>query len=200
MMREIIVATSNAGKLREFRELLDGLALTLSSLADRFHPVPHIPETGKTFLENALLKARWVHEKTRLWVLADDSGLEVDALGGAPGISSARFAGEPSSSDANNRKLLEALSGIESARRTARFKCVIVLVTSAAEKYFSAEGVCEGTIALAPRGVGGFGYDPLFVPSGYNRTFAELDARTKNDISHRGKALKKLRGYCDGLR
>ena len=193
-MREILVATGNAGKMREFREILRDLPLTLSSLADHFHPAPSIPETGNTFLENALIKARWVFERKKMWVLADDSGLEVDALNGEPGVRSARFAGEAADSEANNRKLLELLGPREPALRTARFKCVIVLLESA-ENYFSAEGVCEGAIALAPHGSGGFGYDPLFVPSGFDRTFAELGAAEKHAISHRGKALERVREH-----
>jgi XTP/dITP diphosphohydrolase len=191
-LREIIVASTNAGKIKEFREILGDLPLRLSSLFDNFSPLPSIPETGSTFLENALLKARWVCERKQKWVLADDSGLEVDALDGAPGVRSARFAGESAGSEANNRKLLEQLAEREGVPRTARFRCVIVLCTSA-ENYFTAEGVCEGAIAHVPQGGGGFGYDPLFVPEGFTRTFAELESAEKHAISHRGKALAALR-------
>ena len=193
-MHEIIVATGNAGKMGEFREILHDLPLKLSSLSDHFQPVPSIPETGSTFVENALLKARWVFARKNIWVLADDSGLEVDALDGAPGVRSARFAGENSSGETNNRKLLELLEGQPQASRTARFKCVIVLLTSA-ENYFSAAGICEGAIARAPRGSNGFGYDPLFVPRGFDRTFAELGSAEKHAISHRGKAFEKVKEH-----
>jgi XTP/dITP diphosphohydrolase len=191
-MNDLIVATGNSGKMREFREIFADMPLALSSLADHFAPLPSIPETGATFAANALLKAQWVFTRKGQWVLADDSGLEVDALGGAPGVYSARFAGEGAGSDANNRKLLDLLAQKPGAPRTARFKCVIVLLI-AAENYFVAEGTCEGVITDGARGCGGFGYDPLFIPSGFDRTFAELDSSVKHAISHRGKALEKVR-------
>jgi XTP/dITP diphosphohydrolase len=199
-MQEIIVATANRGKLREIGEILRHLPVTFSSLADYWEPVPAIPETGKTFLENALQKADWVFgqgivgQKGR-WVLADDSGLEVDALGGQPGIRSARFAGDAVDMAANNKKLLELLANVPAGRRTARFKCVAVLMT-AAQSYFSAEGICEGAIAFSGSGIGGFGYDPLFVPENHSRTFAELEPAEKHAISHRGRALRKVEKYC----
>jgi XTP/dITP diphosphohydrolase len=197
-MREIIIATGNKGKVREFREIMDGYGVLLSSLADHWDPVPEIPETGATFQENALLKARWVYDKKKTWVIADDSGLEVDALGGRPGVRSARFAGDNADSGANNRLLLELLAGVAPADRTARFKCALVVVTSA-ESYFTAIGVCEGAIGSAPRGNGGFGYDPLFIPAGHTQTFAEINAAEKNAISHRGRAIGKVRDYFEGL-
>lgn len=197
-MREIILATGNKGKLREFREILNTYDVALSSLADHWDPVPVIPETGMTFQENARLKAQWVYDRKKKWVMADDSGLEVDALGGRPGVRSARFAGDNADSAANNRLLLELLADVPPERRTARFKCALVLVT-AAESYFTAVGVCEGTIASAPRGKEGFGYDPLFVPVGYTQTFAELGAVEKHAISHRGRAIEKVRDYLDEL-
>ncbi|MGA2508462.1 MAG: RdgB/HAM1 family non-canonical purine NTP pyrophosphatase [Chitinispirillaceae bacterium] len=199
-MQEIIVATGNKGKLREIGELLFDLPVTLSSLADYWNPIPVIPETGSTFLENALQKAAWVFSQKSVegknrWILADDSGLEVDALGGMPGIRSARFDGENADYEANNRKLMKLLEGIAPERRTARFTCVVALCTSA-DSYFSAVGTCEGTIGFAPRGVKGFGYDPLFIPAGFSRTFAELEPEEKHAISHRGKALKKVKNHC----
>ena len=199
-MQEIIIATGNKGKLREIKELLSDLPIAISSLADFWNPIPVIPETGSTFLENALQKAAWVFSQKTVegknrWVLADDSGLEVDALGGMPGIRSARFAGQNADYEANNRKLLKLLEGITPERRTARFTCVVVLCTSA-EGYFSAVGICEGMIAFAPQGVKGFGYDPLFVPAGFSRTFAELEPEDKHVISHRGKAIKKVKNHC----
>jgi XTP/dITP diphosphohydrolase len=210
-MQEIVIATGNKGKLREIGELLSDLPVTLFSLADYWNQVPAIPETGSTFLENAQIKATWVLKAFAempaafisdttfrwkdKWVLADDSGLEVDALDGMPGVRSARFAGEGADYEANNRKLLELLADVASERRTARFTCVAVLYSSA-KSYFSAVGTCEGTIAFTPRGVKGFGYDPLFVPAGFSRTFAELEPDEKHAISHRGKALEKVKKYC----
>jgi XTP/dITP diphosphohydrolase len=192
-MRPIVIATANSGKLRELRELLADLPVSLSSLADHFSPVPTIPETGVTFLDNARQKAAWVRDRVKdWWVLADDSGLEVDALGGRPGVLSARFSGENPTAEKNNRLLLESLEGVEDPRRTARFKCAVVLLT-APSTCCSAEGVCEGSITLAPRGAAGFGYDPLFVPRGYSRTFGEMISAEKHPLSHRGIALRKMR-------
>lgn len=191
-MQKVIVATGNQGKLSEIKEILVDCKFELSSLKDHFRPLPHIPETGSTFLENARIKADWVFERTGIWSLADDSGLEVDALNGAPGVWSARFAGEECSNEENNRKLLELLGDKPFEARTARFRCVIVLKTGT-DSYFSTEGVCEGKIGFKPEGTEGFGYDPLFYPEGYDRTFAQLDSLEKNAISHRGKALKKFR-------
>ncbi|MBN1131001.1 MAG: RdgB/HAM1 family non-canonical purine NTP pyrophosphatase [Chitinispirillaceae bacterium] len=197
-MNRIIVATGNQGKLGEIREILHGLPFSLTSLADHWDPVPVIPETGDTFLENARQKAAWVFERMGTWTLADDSGLEVDVLGGAPGVKSARYAGLDGNSAKNNRKLLRELDGVDFPLRTARFKCLVVLMT-AADAYYSAEGVCEGRIIHIPRGNGGFGYDPLFVPEGFDRTFAEIGPLEKNAISHRGKALERLRRYLHEL-
>jgi XTP/dITP diphosphohydrolase len=200
-MQEIIIATANRGKLGEIGEILKPLEVKLSSLADYWDPVPAIPETGWTFLENAFQKARWVTGHIGggaggAWVLADDSGLEVDALDGRPGVMSARFAGEPTNVAANNKKLLELLARVPAGHRTARFKCAAVLMTDSAEGYFTAEGVCEGAIAFTGSGAGGFGYDPLFIPEGFSKTFAELKPVDKNAISHRGRALEKIRNYC----
>jgi len=191
-VQKIIVATGNQGKLSEIKEILVDCNFDLSSLKDHFSPIPQIPETGSTFLENARIKADWVFEKTGIWSLADDSGLEVDALNGAPGVWSARFAGEECSSEENNQKLLRLLGDSPFEARTARFRCVIVLKTGK-DSYLSTEGVCEGKIGFMPEGSEGFGYDPLFYPEGYDCTFAQLDSAEKNAISHRGKALKKLR-------
>jgi XTP/dITP diphosphohydrolase len=198
-MRPLIIATANGGKLRELRELLAGMPLAVTSLADHFSPLPEIPETGATFLDNALQKAAWVRQRMAdRWVLADDSGLEVDALGGRPGVLSARFAGVHADSEANSRLLLELLAGVGEPRRTARFKCTAVLVVSAAQ-WYSAEGACEGTIADAPRGSEGFGYDPLFIPAGFDRTFGEMTSAEKHPLSHRGIALRKMRAIIGEL-
>lgn len=192
MTKEIIIATGNTGKVKEFRELFSGIAVTLSSLADHWQPIPVIEENGSTFYENAKIKADWVYERGGgLWALADDSGLEVDALNGAPGVLSARFSGENATSESNNEKLLNVMRGIPENLRTARFKCVLVLKTGR-ETYLSAEGVCEGVITFKKSGGGGFGYDPLFIPLGFNETFARLTPQEKNKISHRGKAMRAL--------
>jgi XTP/dITP diphosphohydrolase len=197
-MKRIIVATGNPGKMKEFREILADLPIELHSLIDHWNPLPVIEETGLTFYENARIKADWVFEKTGTWALADDSGLEVDALGAAPGVQSARYAGVHANGRENNRKLLEMLRDVPEAQRTARFRCVLVLRTGL-RTYLTAEGVCDGTIIDTPRGIGGFGYDPLFIPSGYQMTFAELDSSEKNRISHRAKALRALRGELHDL-
>jgi XTP/dITP diphosphohydrolase len=191
-MEQIILATGNKGKLREFADMLADFPVKLSALSDHFNPVPDIPETGSTFEENSRIKALWVFNKTGGWVLADDSGIEVDCLAGAPGVFSARYAGQGAGDAANLNKLLAAMEGIQEEKRTARFKCVITLVTGP-DIVQVARGVCEGRIAFAPRGEGGFGYDPAFVPNGFHSTFGELDPRIKHAISHRGKALLNLR-------
>ncbi|MBC7325985.1 MAG: RdgB/HAM1 family non-canonical purine NTP pyrophosphatase, partial [Moorella sp. (in: Bacteria)] len=159
-MPEVVLATGNEGKAREFRELLLGMDVSLKTLND-FQPLTSPPEKGLTFRENATLKARWVAEYTGLPSLADDSGLEVDFLQGAPGVYSARFAGEPADDRRNNAKLLQLLLDVPWEQRTARFRCALALVIPGGDIYL-AEGVLEGIIALEPRGVYGFGYDPLF--------------------------------------
>ena len=191
-MNQVIVATNNQGKLKEIKEILSGAPFELSSLKDHFNPVPSIPETGNTFLENAALKARWVFERKRIWSLADDSGLEVDFLNGLPGVRSSRYAGERATDQDRVKKLLAALSDCPEEKRSARFRCVIVMKFSDADELV-AEGTCEGRIGYVPEGHGGFGYDPVFFPKGNEKTFAQLDASTKNVISHRGKALSALR-------
>jgi XTP/dITP diphosphohydrolase len=192
MKTEIIVATGNKGKLKEIREILADFPYLLTSLADYWDPVPGIPEEGATFYENAAGKAEWVFSRTGKISLADDSGLEVDFLNGDPGVRSARFAGEPVSDQKNIDKLLSLLSGCPVQNRRARFRCVVVLRAGDHEE-ITAEGACEGIIGSAPRGSHGFGYDPVFYPDGFDRTFAELDAETKNRISHRGRAINALK-------
>lgn len=191
-MQEIVVATGNQGKLKEIREVLADLPVTISSLKEHFDPVPDIPEEGDTFAENAMAKADWVFSRKQIWTLADDSGLEVDYLDGEPGVRSARFAGEPSDDRANNRKLISLMKECPDEQRSARFRCVMVLRMSK-KIAITGDGVCEGRILSKPRGSGGFGYDPLFVPSGFSQSFAELDSATKNLISHRGNALSVIR-------
>jgi XTP/dITP diphosphohydrolase len=197
-VKKIIVATSNKGKLVEIREILQDIPVELFSLEDYWNPIPEIAETGNTFLENAKIKADWVFEKSKIWSLSDDSGLEVDALGGEPGVRSARYAGDCSSTTENNRKLLNNLLQVPSHLRTARFRCVVVLKIGP-EKYITAGGVCEGKIGFEICGDGGFGYDPLFIPDGYEKTFAQLESKEKHTLSHRGKALAALREQLHAL-
>lgn len=193
---ELLIATRNAGKVREIEQLLGGLPLRLRGLAD-FAEVTEVDETGTTFAENAVLKARAYASQTRLWTLADDSGLEVDALGGRPGVFSARYAGPAATYEERMRRLLEELDAARDPLRRARFVCVIAVAPPSADAARTFEGTCEGRIARAPRGSGGFGYDPLFVPDGYAQTFGELAPEVKQNISHRARALA---GACAYLR
>lgn len=186
----LTLASGNAHKCEEFSEML---GTTVRSLKD-VPGVPDFVEDGDSFEANALIKARGLRDFTGGWSLADDSGLAVDALEGAPGIHSARFAGEHGDDAANNRLLLEKLQGI--ADRTARFVCVLALCGPAGEEWVI-RGECVGRIAHAPSGEAGFGYDPLFVPDGYSQSFAELGAEVKHRISHRSVALKKLLAHPD---
>jgi XTP/dITP diphosphohydrolase len=183
-----IVATSNPHKLRELATLFDGAPVTLEPLPAG---VVLPEETGTSFLVNARLKARAVAKATGRVALADDSGLEVDALGGEPGIRSARFAGVSANDLDNNRLLLEHLRGIHGVNRRARFRCVLVLA-SADGSEVSAEGRIEGFVRTAPSGQGGFGYDPLFTPEGDDRSLAEYTEDEKNAVSHRGRAARKI--------
>ncbi len=185
----LILATRNAGKLHEFRHLLAGVTRQVIGL-DAFPSLPPVPETGTTFEENARLKARAVQARTGGWVIADDSGLCVDALGGAPGVFSARYAGEQASDADNVAKLLAALRDVPAAQRTARFVCALALVTDTEETCFT--GVCTGTLTETPRGFCGFGYDPLFIPTGDTRTFAEMTPAEKAVYSHRARAAQAL--------
>jgi XTP/dITP diphosphohydrolase len=192
----LLLATANQGKLRELRAILADLPVELVGLQDAGHghgPPPRVDETGRTFLENALIKARAYAGWAGLAAVADDSGLEVDALGGAPGVRSARYAGPGSSDRANLDKLLHELAGVPPERRSARFRCAAVLADPAARREWHAEAAWDGRIAELPRGSNGFGYDPVFVPDGWDRTSAEVDAATKDAVSHRGKALRALR-------
>ncbi len=186
----LVVASGNAGKLRELRALLAELATEL--IAQSELGVAAVAETETSLRGNALLKARHAARATGCAALADDSGLEVDALGGAPGVYSARYAGEGAPDADNNRKLLAALAGVPAPRR-ARYRAVLALVRNADDPSpLVAEGAWEGEIARAPRGAGGFGYDPLFVPAGLERTAAELAPEEKNRVSHRARALAAL--------
>lgn len=179
----ILLCTGNAGKVGELRALLPG-RFEVVSLAQAGLP-SDLPETGETLAENALQKARFAHARTGLPCLADDTGLEVDALGGAPGVRSARYAGEAKDPTANMRRLLMELGG--ATGRQARFRTVLAYVSTDEERTF--EGIVEGVITGAPQGVGGFGYDPVFKPLGSTRTFAEMSREEKNAMSHRARAM-----------
>ncbi len=190
-MTKLVLASSNAGKLRELSAILAPLGHELVPQSVFGFDTP--PETGTTFVENALLKSRHASRLARLPALADDSGIEVDALGGRPGVYSARYAGEDATDQQNLEKLLAELQGVSAEQRTARYQCVIALVRSADDPTpLIAEGAWEGRILAAPRGAGGFGYDPIFLPAGLQATAAELPAHEKNALSHRGKALQAL--------
>jgi XTP/dITP diphosphohydrolase len=189
--RKLVLATGNPGKLREFRALLAGLAFAPLAQADLGIEPPE--ETGTSFLANALLKARHAAQAGGIPAIADDSGLEVDALGGAPGVYSARYAGPGADDAANNTKLLAALENIPASQRTARYRCALAYIDPATQCELTAEGVWEGIILDAPRGAGGFGYDPYFWLPDLQLTAAELDPREKNQRSHRGLALRALR-------
>jgi XTP/dITP diphosphohydrolase len=201
--KEILVATTNPGKVRELRALLAG-DIEWKSLAD-FPGVGAVEEDGATFAENARKKATGYARATRLWTLADDSGLVVDALGGAPGVNSARFAGVRAEGTdrkvldrRNLEKLLSLLEGVPQEKRTARFVCCLCLAEPD-QVLLETQGTLEGVIAEEPAGAGGFGYDPVFLVPGLGKTVAQLGDDEKNAISHRGKAMRRLRPLLDGL-
>jgi len=194
---KLVVATRNKGKLREIKAILGDLPIEIASLDD-FPEIGPIEEDGTTFEENAVKKALHVWQATHLATLADDSGLEVDVLGGEPGVHSARFAGPEQDYEKNNRKLLEMLKDVPPSERKARFVCVAVLVTPAG-KIVMQRGEIEGEIAEQPRGSAGFGYDPIFYVPSLGKTVAELDEATKNRISHRGRALEGIKGLLRGF-
>jgi XTP/dITP diphosphohydrolase len=189
--RRVVLASGNRGKLAEIRGLLEGSGIEL--LPQSVWEVPEVEETGTTFVENAVIKARHAATLTGLPAIADDSGLEVDALGGAPGVRSARYAGPEADDSANNRLLLERLAGVPQEARTARFRCVMVYLPAAEHPApLIRTAAWEGSIAEQPSGEGGFGYDPLFLPAGEHGTAAELSPGRKNALSHRGQALRAL--------
>jgi len=189
-MRKFLVATKNKGKLKEIEEILAGLPFEVVSM-EQAGIDKDIEEYGTTFEENAMIKAKELHRLTGEMVMADDSGLEVDYLNGAPGIYSARFAGEGATDEDKNKKLLELLEGVPFEKRSARFVCVIAVVFPDGRS-FTVKGTCDGYIGFEPQGTNGFGYDPLFFLPEYNMTTAQLDPDEKNKISHRGKALKAM--------
>ncbi len=188
-MRQLLVATRNVHKTEEISSILEGFfrVLDLSAVPD----APEVEETGTTFVENARLKAVEISKTTSGLVLADDSGLEVDALGGEPGVYSARYAGPAAEDASNNRKLLAELAGIPKQERTGRFRCVMVIAREG-EVLEEFEGCVDGMILEEGKGAGGFGYDPLFVPEGHTQSFAELGPCIKNSLSHRARAMEKV--------
>ena len=194
MTHELLIATGNKGKVVELRSLLAELPLRLRDLSE-FPSAREVEETGRTFSDNAALKAQGYAEQTGLWTLADDSGLEVDALGGAPGVFSARYGGVGLTDADRVTRLLEELSRASAKDRRARFVCVIAIADPRGQVMNLSAGTCEGSIVHAPRGTHGFGYDPVFLPDGFEQTFGELAAEIKQDISHRALALKAARSF-----
>lgn len=191
---ELLIATTNRGKIRELTEIFSGLVPRLRSLQE-FAATPEAAETGATFEENAVIKARHYSLHSGVWTLADDSGLEVEALGGAPGVFSARYGGAGATYPARMARLLEEIAATGDRDRRARFVCVIALAAPGEESVRTFAGECRGHIAHAPRGEGGFGYDPVFVPEGHTRTFGELPAEAKQTLSHRARAAAGVRDY-----
>ncbi|GLY10148.1 XTP/dITP diphosphatase [Bacillus badius] len=189
-MKTVIIATKNKGKAKEFSSLFADYGIEVKTLLD-YPLLPDVEETGKTFEENAILKAETIAEKTGKLVIADDSGLSIDALDGRPGVYSARYAGAEKSDEANIEKVLAELKGVPADKRTARFHCVLA-VARPGEKTATVTGVCEGKITLAKQGTNGFGYDPIFFAEEFNKTMAELKPEEKHSISHRGQAMRKL--------
>ncbi len=193
LTKTLLIATRNLKKAEELRRILNDAGIVVCSLQD-FPDCPEVEEDGETFLENATKKAITVARHTGILTIADDSGLVVDAIGGRPGVYSARYAGAGANDWENNRKLLQELASFDINERSARFVCVIALASR--DGVIAAfEGTVEGMIAREPRGDNGFGYDPLFIPNGWNKTFGELDWSMKDSISHRARALKKLKEY-----
>jgi XTP/dITP diphosphohydrolase len=199
----LVVATSNRGKLREFKNLLRELPVEVIGVSDVLEEPPSIEEDGESFAANALRKARTVAEAVTMLTLADDSGLEVDALGGRPGLRSARFAHQRATDAENNAALLDALAEVPDDHRRARFRCALALSDPWGDedgtRPLLAEGTCEGWIAHEPRGSAGFGYDPLFLLDGQDRTMAELTGADKHRMSHRARAVDMLRPALKAL-
>ena len=189
-MTSIVLATRNKHKIEEIKTILSDLPLQLLTLND-FPNVPPLKEEGTTFRENSLQKAEIVYKHTKLPTLADDSGLEVFYLNGRPGVVSARYAGEGATDDANNQKLLGQMMGVAPRRRHAQFRALLTFLGDGTVE--TTEGICPGMLAESPRGTNGFGYDPIFLPDGFSRTYAELTAAEKNTISHRAKALATMK-------
>ena len=194
LLPSLLIATRNPGKVKEITLILEDSGWSFSSLQE-FENVESPEENGETYSDNAIVKARFYAAATGMHALADDSGLEVDALAGAPGVFSARYAGE-NASDAERRKLLlSELAKTDDRGRRARFISVVAIASADGTILNLSEGICEGVITSVPRGTGGFGYDPLFIPDGYDQTFAELPESVKNGISHRARALLKTNQF-----
>jgi len=192
----LVAATRNPGKLAEIQTLLDGAGWHVAALDD-VSPAAVLGEDGLSFEENARQKARAAFAAVKTWVLAEDSGLEVDALEGDPGVMSARYCGPDASDAERNRVLLERIVAVPDEKRTARFRCVACVIDPAGNEALF-EGACAGRISHHQRGRAGFGYDPIFIPDGFSRTFAELGAETKDRISHRAQALRQVADYLRG--
>jgi XTP/dITP diphosphohydrolase len=202
----LVLGTRNAKKCREMAELIappweanPRLGRLVIRAAGDFPRAPEVVEDADTFAGNARKKASEVARVLGVWVIADDSGLAVDALGEAPGVRSARYAGESCDDEANNRKVLEAMSGVEDARRGAAFRCAIALADPSGKIRLEVDGSCRGRLTREPRGLGGFGYDPLFVIPEYHRTFGELSPLVKHQLSHRARAFARLRAGIERL-
>lgn len=187
----VAIASRNPDKIREILTICASWPVEWITSETPGGPWPDVGETGDTYLENALLKARAVAEAAGVPAVADDSGIEVDALGGGPGPRSARYAGEGATDEQNLHMLIRAVAGVPAPGRTARYRCAAAMARSDGTEVW-AEGVCEGTLVSRPRGSGGFGYDPIFVPAGFDRTMAELTPDEKDRISHRGRAFRAL--------
>ncbi len=192
----VVLATHNRHKVEEIRDILAGLDIELLSL-DSFPEITEIEEDGETLEENARKKAVAVFDLTHILSLADDTGLEVEALGGRPGVYSARYSGENATYQRNNEKLLGEMKGVPPERRKAKFRCVISIIGGGVDEI--AVGEVPGRIIESPRGTNGFGYDPLFVPDGYEITYAEMDSELKNSLSHRARALEKAKDILKSL-
>lgn len=188
-MNRVVLATRNMHKIKEIKTILTDLPIEILTLID-FPKVPPLKEEESTFEENSLQKAQAVYQHTKIPALADDSGLEVFFLNGRPGVVSTRYAGNGATDEANNEKLLSEIRGVAPRRRKAQFRAILTLVGD--DFLEVTEGVCPGRLAESPRGTNGFGYDPIFIPDGFARTYAELTAEEKNSISHRARALAKM--------
>jgi XTP/dITP diphosphohydrolase len=197
-VNEVIIATKNAGKAKEFLQMFKPYGIDVKTLID-YPELPDVEETGETFAENALLKAESAARLTGRPAIADDSGLVIDALEGRPGVYSARYAGLDKDDKANNRKVLEEMAGVADEHRSARFKCVLAVSFPDEREPIIVEGECEGHIVREESGTNGFGYDPLFIPDGFDQTMGQLGPDAKNEISHRANALRKLRASLPEL-
>lgn len=197
-MEQIIVATKNKGKAAEFRTFFQAFGINVKSLLDVHQEIPDIAETGTTFKENAALKAEKIASLLQEPVVSDDSGLEITALNGEPGVYSARYAGPDKNDQANIDKVLLKLEGVPLEKRQARFMCMLAIAVPKQETIFRA-GVCGGKIAHTQKGSHGFGYDPIFIPDGYTKTMAELPPFVKNEISHRQRAFSKIESWFESF-